>query len=212
MAESKELLTNGVAKLFNNTYLADAKIYIYKFELQAHSVVLSLHSEHFEKAFKSGFKEGASKEFTFDDGSAHAYWRVFEYMYTGQYSVDPADALNAEDDEELMRDARVYVLADYFFMAALKEYAFKRFQEQIEKLWISESFVDCIREVYRTTNDDDKRMRDAVVQVAYSHVKELWPNKRFQDLVQENGKFAVDLTATLIQKGVTATSSYDYGY
>ncbi|KAL2008794.1 hypothetical protein VTN00DRAFT_6988 [Thermoascus crustaceus] len=102
------------------------------------------------------------------------------------------------DDEELMKDARVYALADYFLMTALKEYAFQRFQTKIQKLWISETFVDCILKVYRTTNDDDKRMRDSVVQVARTYVNQLWSNKRFQDLVQENGKFAVDLTATLI--------------
>lgn len=114
------------------------------------------------------------------------------------------------DDEELTRDARVYALADYFFMTALKEYAFKRFQAKIQKLWISETFVDCIREVYRTTNDDDKRMRDAVVQVARTNVNQLWSNKRFQDLVQENGKFAVDLTATLIEGTIKVKSPYDY--
>lgn len=82
--------------MFNNPYLADVKIHIYEFELPAHSLVLSVHSEHFEKAFKSGFKEGVSKEFKFNDGSAHAYWRVFEYMYTGKYIEEPVDALNAE--------------------------------------------------------------------------------------------------------------------
>jgi len=59
-------------------------------------LVLAVHSEYFQKALKSGFKDGKSKEFEFQGGSGHAYWRVFEYMYTGQYSEESVDILDTE--------------------------------------------------------------------------------------------------------------------
>ncbi|KAL2219326.1 hypothetical protein M432DRAFT_668394 [Thermoascus aurantiacus ATCC 26904] len=177
MADSnKDPLVKGVAKLFNSPDHADVKIYIGKFKLPAHSLVLTVHSEYFQKALKSGFKDGKSKEFEFKGGSGHAYWRVFEYMYTGQYSEESVDILGYGSD--------------------LKEYALERFESKIQELWISEAFVDCIREVY-TADEYDSRMKNAVVQVARTNIKKLWQRKRFQDLVREIGDFAVDLMAIL---------------
>ena len=40
----------------------------------------------FEKALRVGLAESKTKEFHFTEGSMYAYWRAFEYMYTGSYS------------------------------------------------------------------------------------------------------------------------------
>lgn len=65
-------------------------------ELPTHSLVLATQSEFFNTALKGPFVEGNTKEFRFTEGSMHAHWRVFEYMYTGRYSEDPAEALGAQ--------------------------------------------------------------------------------------------------------------------
>lgn len=54
--------------------------------MPAHSVVLAAQSEFFDTALKRNFIKSNTMEFHFTGGSVHAYWRVFEYMYTGQYS------------------------------------------------------------------------------------------------------------------------------
>ena len=59
-------------------------------KLPAHSFVLAALSSYFRRALEGKFLEGESKEFTFNQESPHAYWRVFEYMYTGEYSDAPA--------------------------------------------------------------------------------------------------------------------------
>lgn len=56
---------------------------------------------------------------------------------------------NNEDDDQLLRDVRVYALAEYFDVAALKSHALQIFKAKVRDLWVSESFVDCIRETGR---------------------------------------------------------------
>lgn len=62
-------------------------------ELPAHSIVLASQSEYFKKALDSPMKEGIERKFEFSEGSMHAHWRLFEYIYRGEYSHDAAAPL-----------------------------------------------------------------------------------------------------------------------
>jgi hypothetical protein len=101
------------------------------------------------------------------------------------------------DDLELLKHPRVYALADEFLMDDLKTLALQRFKLVLHGLWISDTFVDCIQEIYSTTYGADDKLRQMVVHTAQEHLKELWKKTRFQDLVRENGDFAVDLVGRL---------------
>ncbi|OJD16639.1 hypothetical protein ACJ73_08865 [Blastomyces percursus] len=129
---------------FGSTDYADTTIYIGSVKLPAHKLVLATQSEYFSKAFRSSFVEGETGKFRFENGNGHAYWRVFEYMYTGKYSESPATGLAIEDDTELMRHARVYSVADMFLMEGLKAKALVEFESKLTKFWLSESFLECI--------------------------------------------------------------------
>jgi hypothetical protein len=76
--------------------LTDAKIHIYGYEMPAHSIVLAAQSDYFDRALDSKMKEGQTRSICFEEGSAHAYWRVFEYMYTGAYREEPGLSLEME--------------------------------------------------------------------------------------------------------------------
>ena len=105
--------------------------------------------------------------------------------------------LSSADDPDLLKHPRVYALADEFFIDALKDLAFKKLQSMLNELWISDTFVDCIEEVYVTTYPNSDRMRRLVVQVALQNLRKLWIKNIFQDLVRKNGDFAVDLMEKL---------------
>lgn len=66
--------------------------------LPAHALVLYACSSFFRRSLVGQFKEAQSKQYEFDEGKAQAYWRVFEYMYTNEYSDEPAPSLG--DDGE----------------------------------------------------------------------------------------------------------------
>jgi hypothetical protein len=101
------------------------------------------------------------------------------------------------DDPELLKHPQVYALADEFLMDDLKILAIKNFQLMLHKLWIRDTFVDCIEEIYTTIYRNNDQMRGTVVQTAHDHLKILWEQNRFQDLVRANGDFAVDLMGKL---------------
>jgi hypothetical protein len=100
------------------------------------------------------------------------------------------------DDDEITKDLRVYALADRFLMEELKEYAFQKFNA---KIWISDMFIDCVREVYCTTANSDRRMRDSVVKIAVKNICELWQKGQFLSLVREGGDFTEDMITTLLE-------------
>jgi hypothetical protein len=75
--------------MFNTTQYSDATILIHDVTLPVHKSVICIQSAYFEKAFQEeGFVEGSSGVLTFNDGSGAAHWRVFEYLYTGDYPDD----------------------------------------------------------------------------------------------------------------------------
>ncbi|KAI0449638.1 BTB/POZ domain-containing protein [Xylaria acuta] len=189
-------LLEGIAKLFNKPDHADVKILIGQYELPAHSVVLATQSPFFQKALSKNFREGKTKQFHFENveiGSAHSHWRVFEYMYTGNYAEECTQALDTKDDEELVKDVRVYLTAEFFMLDDLKQLALRKFKSNLEKLWVSELLSGCIREVYESTCESDYGLRNAIVEIAHDHHVDLWGKKAFRDLLHEGGDFAVDL-------------------
>ncbi|KAH0420029.1 hypothetical protein CcaCcLH18_07340 [Colletotrichum camelliae] len=167
------------AELFNKLDYADVKIRIGKFELPAHGLVLAAHSPYFKKALKENFQESESKTFEFSEGSAHAYWRVFEFMHTNNYSEEVESFEVQDDADELTKHVQVYVLADFFLMPELKRFAVERLKPKLEELW---------------------QIRDAILRVVKVHLDSLWAKKAFRDLVYEGGDFPGDLVGQFVNR------------
>jgi hypothetical protein len=85
-----------------------------------------------------------------------------------------------------------------FLLEDLKALATMKLQQKLEELWTSESFPECIREVYATTPESDRAMRSVVVEVARNHVRELGKKVVFKDLMHEGGDFAVDYFESVV--------------
>ncbi|QYT01610.1 BTB domain-containing protein [Trichoderma simmonsii] len=144
-------------------------------------------------------KEGIERKFEFSEGSMHAHWRMFEYIYRGEYTLDPAMPLDSiADDEDLLKDIRVYQLADYFQIESLKNYAFQNFKTRIQALWVSENLIDCIREVYELPSNVSYEMRIVVAKIARKHLVDLWDKKTFRNLIREGGQFVIDIMKDII--------------
>ncbi|KAH5621967.1 hypothetical protein HBI51_248640 [Parastagonospora nodorum] len=90
---------------FNNHNYSDATIYIHGVKLYAHKLVICGKCQYFANAFDK-FKEGEQGFIEFNQGSAMAYFRVFQYLYTGDYLAE-WEAQGLEDDLDLLKDPRV---------------------------------------------------------------------------------------------------------
>ncbi|KAF3030363.1 Maltose acetyltransferase [Didymella heteroderae] len=125
--------------------------------LPVHKTIMCIQSAYFEKAFQEDFVEGISGVLTFNDNSATAYWRIFEYLYTGDYSDDLSN--DFDDDSALLRDPRVYALADMFFLDELKAISVSKLQQRLRNPRTCDMFSECIQEIFATTHDGDRAMR-----------------------------------------------------
>ena len=94
-----------------------------------------------------------------------------------------------------------------FFLEDLKALATAKLQQKLEELWTSESFPECIREVYATTPESDRAMRSAVVEVAKDHVSELGKKVAFKDLIYDGGDFAVQYFESVVFPAPSTVSS-----
>ena len=97
------------------------------------------------------------------------------------------------DDDELVRAVKVYVLADYFKIRGLQDYALQRQDDCLKGEWTGADLVDCIREVYGTTNGGKDKMTALISGVAYQHLARLWKDEPFRELIREGGDFVLDI-------------------
>lgn len=84
-------------------------------------------------------------------------------------------------------------------MEGLKELSYQKFELQLQQHWISDTFPDCVREVYATSLGTDLRtIRSAVVYAVSQHKQSLIQKRSFQELIREGGDFAVDLALKMV--------------
>ncbi|KAF1967055.1 BTB/POZ domain-containing protein [Bimuria novae-zelandiae CBS 107.79] len=182
--------------MFNKQEYSDITVKIHGTKLYAHRFVICVQSRYFAKAFQDKtFKEGNTGEISFDQDSPLAHWGVFEYLYTGDYS----DNLNVEglqDDPALLKDPRVYYLAEKFFLEGLKELALSKLKDRLKKGWQSKIFPVCVEEIYAITSSSSS-MRVAVAKIAAEHGKDLQEEETFLDLLHGGGEFVVDFYKAL---------------
>ncbi|KAI1001651.1 hypothetical protein K3495_g6548 [Podosphaera aphanis] len=195
------------SRFYNNPRYSDVTIKIFDVVFHAHQIVICDQSEYFERALiQNGpqqFIEAETKTIEFKEGSGAAYWRVFEYLYTGDYS-DQLSTTEFSDDPDLLKDVRVYALADMFLIEPLKALAESKFVKRTQDYQLDDSFFACVREVYKSTCRQDSPMRRAVAVVAVNKSKKLAQNfinksieekenlNKLRSLIGEGGSFAED--------------------
>ncbi|KAH6612379.1 hypothetical protein C7974DRAFT_77384 [Boeremia exigua] len=200
-ADHAEKLTGNIALLFNNTNYSDAKIDIHDVILPVHKSIVCIQSDYFAKAFRQEFVEGDTGVIKFRQGDGAAYWRVFEYLYTGDY----AEKLSTEkfaviDNDALLIEPCVYALADMFFLEDLKALCVLKLRTKLKELWTSDEFPACIQKVYASTSDTNCEMRFAVLESATTHAHDLSAKEGFRNLLREGGDFTVEYVNALNRK------------
>ncbi|KAJ9624856.1 hypothetical protein H2203_004806 [Taxawa tesnikishii (nom. ined.)] len=73
------------------------------------------------------------------------------------------------DDSNLLTHTRVYALAEKYDIPTLKELAKRKFEMAMACYYDSPEFADAIEEVYCSTIDTDRGLRDVVLQAFRSH-------------------------------------------
>lgn len=95
-----------------------------------------------------------------------------------------------------MRDARVYGLAEMFFIEGLKKLSIEKLNTKLNLPCPNQTFVDCIQEVYAVTGGSN-RMRDMVARKAATRRSDLYKEQFFKNLLHKGGDFVVDMIGSL---------------
>jgi len=95
-----------------------------------------------------------------------------------------------------------------FFLEDLKALSTQKLERKLQVEWKSDSFPECIREIYASTPSSDLMMRSAVVEVGKLHVSELGKKAIFRDLIHEGGDFAVQYFERVVFKAFPAYGSF----
>ncbi|KAM0185933.1 hypothetical protein ACHAPI_011971 [Fusarium lateritium] len=82
--------------------------------------------------------------------------------------------------------AKVYALGEKYGIDDLKGLALYKFHAEAQHHWQSDDFLHAIREVYMSTIDEDRALRDVVVEVVNAH-PELLVQPRWQESIKDLG-------------------------
>ena len=114
------------------------------------------------------------------------------------YSHDD-QAIDATDDEmesEFLVHARVYALAEKFGILGLKSLAKAKFEILSSESWDDPGFLDALEEVYTTTIDQDRGLRDVILQV-FRRNPDLEYRLDVQDALRDVPTLAYDLNRAI---------------
>jgi hypothetical protein len=101
----------------------------------------------------------------------------------------------AEADVEtphLLTHAKVYAIAEKYCISGLKSLARQKFTTQASVHFTTTEFADAMQEVYESTVDSDRGLRDVIIQAFRSH-PELAQREDIEDVVRETPGLAWEL-------------------
>jgi hypothetical protein len=98
----------------------------------------------------------------------------------------------------LLINAKTYIIADKYDIHLLKEWAVTKYKEVLPATWNSTSFVESARLIYENTLDDDRMLREVIIQKASENVKALFGRGEFVELLQSHGDFAIEVLKDVV--------------
>ncbi|KAH6870900.1 BTB/POZ protein [Thelonectria olida] len=173
-------------RYFNHEAFSDTVIHCNGQEWPAHRLILSAHSEFFETMFNGPWKENLEKAAKLDEVDANVVEATLCFMYSFDYS-------NIHGASTMIFNAQVYSVAEKYIIPALKKHAEEKFESAINSSWMMDDFPLAIAEVYNSTPEEDRGLRDLVVQTCYSNIDQLLKKDSFCKVLREISGFAADL-------------------
>lgn len=96
------------------------------------------------------------------------------------------------DDSYPTFHVRVYALAEFYEVPALKELALEKFNKVIQDSSRLGRLLDGVEEAYESTIEEDRGLRDAVVDFFYNH-SDLVDEKQVRETIQKTKSLSYDL-------------------
>jgi hypothetical protein len=96
-------------------------------------------------------------------------------------------------DEPPFLNARVYAIADKYFIQGLKVLSKKKFRKSLELRKDSKTISNAVRIVYTSTPDADRGLRSVITDIVKECGNSLLENEDFKTMLTAVPEFALDL-------------------
>ncbi|KAI9776307.1 MAG: hypothetical protein M1839_000468 [Geoglossum umbratile] len=211
-------LLKATTSLFQSDKYSDLTINCGYAKYKAHRSVVCPRSTFFDAACNSGFKEGKTGEITLSDDDPATVWRMISFLYTCDY-LDTENEVYVDDeiassntnsphaiDGEIaptmsttfqprervapFSNVHVYAIAEKYDIPDLKSHSMKKFRNWVKNGWSNGDFPAIIKEVFTSTPNSDRGLRDIVSWAFKEHCLELLEKgDGFIDEIKDLGEF-----------------------
>ncbi|KAK5218503.1 hypothetical protein LTR47_011683 [Exophiala xenobiotica] len=107
--------------------------------------------------------------------------------------TDQTDEVENRVFEELILHCQVYVLAEKYAIQALMVLSREKFQSALEKVDVNTCLFQVVEDIYSSTPDSDRGLRDIVVSKVYSEIQYWLRQTKFHRALAGTSPFCVDL-------------------
>ena len=133
---------------------------------------------------------------------------MIQYLYHLEYDLpDSEDSLGKAG---LVFHAKMYSLADKYNIRGMKTFAKDHFQIRAKGSCRVEEFPTAIRTVYKTTVDEDRGLRDVVVDVISMNV-DLLDRPEIKEVVKDTANLAFELLMKSRNPKTGPKQTFDFG-
>lgn len=115
---------------------------------------------------------------------------TFDKSSAAQSTLKPHHALELH--------ANVYVLADRYDVAALKNCSLEKFKRALKSHWDGDAFVAAAHIAYEWTSESDTGLQASVLDAAFEHRVKLLNDPRLQENLQGSGSLMYDLAKRMV--------------
>ncbi|RYP78958.1 hypothetical protein DL770_006798 [Monosporascus sp. CRB-9-2] len=139
-----------------------------------------------------------SGEMDLEEVDVNVVEAMLRFMYHFDYN-------NIHGASTMVFNAQVYSLADKYIIPTLKDQAREKFRTAISTGWAMDDFPLAIAEVYNSTPESDRGLRDPTVEIARTNINKLRGNELFRDALKEIPTFAAEMVISVSEnmKGQT---------
>ncbi len=128
------------------------------------------------------------------DEKAPVVEAVLTYLYNFNYETG---MLITSRPPPMVFHAQVYAMAEMYGIQSLKTYSKEKFETTIATGWNLEAFPSSITEVFSTTPETDRGLRDPVIKVCCENSKALVADDGFKVILREAPGFAAEFAEVL---------------
>ncbi|KAH0556868.1 hypothetical protein GP486_005347 [Trichoglossum hirsutum] len=200
-------------QLLQSSKYSDLTIICGNREFNVHRSIVCPRSRFFAAACDGEFLEGKTGKITLMGDDMETVKRMISYLYTLDYedeehvdekvTDDPSvedeaveatiekprkrSRLSEESRPALFSSVRVYAIAEKYDIPALKTLAKERFSKWARNNWSHKEFPILVKEVFESTPDTDRGLRDIASQLCATHIKSFLQEDGVLDVIEDLG-------------------------